>query len=623
MDPRLRAAVDARTLRRLDAHFAGFVAGLAGGAADDALLAAAALASQQLGEGHICVDLARHAGRTLFADAAAEGTGIAAPGLAAWRDALQASPAVQPPGGLAPLVLDGDRLYLRRYWCFEQDLARGLVALAGHDHPVDDALLRDGLERLFPRPDDGVDWQRVAAAVAVRRGVTVISGGPGTGKTRTVSRVLALLAEQGLAGGSAPRIRLAAPTGKAAARLTESITASLPGDAALQSPTVLEAIPREAVTLHRLLRARPGRARFGHDADNPLHLDVLLVDEASMVDLPLMARLVDALPPGARLVLLGDRDQLASVEAGAVLGDLCSGAEGYSPGMRDWLAAVTGEALPAGTATASPLADGVAFLYRSWRFRDTADGPPGIGTLARAVRDGEGETAAALLTAADDIGDGELAHRHVDAATLPAALAETAVPFFRGIAGEATPADALSALGALRVLCALRDGPFGVNAVNHAIREALGPTALERWYHGQPVMVTSNDYALGLANGDVGVVWRTPEGLRAHFPDPAGGVRDFAPQRLPAHECVYAMTVHKSQGSEFERVLMILPDEPTPVLTRELIYTGLTRARRHATVWGDPAVLQEAVSHRPTRRASGLAAALRAHAPDAAGPGGA
>jgi exodeoxyribonuclease V alpha subunit len=324
-----------------------------------------------------------------------------------------------------------------------------------------------------------------------------------------------------------------------------------------------------------------------------------------------MARLVEALPPKARLILLGDRDQLASVEAGAVLGDLCSDGEGYSVEMRKQLEAVTGFTLPE-SAAGSPLANGIAFLYRSWRFRDADDGAPGIGTLARAIRAGDGHRAAALLEAAGAESETEeLAFEHIAAERLPAALQSHALPYFREVARSADAASALEALNRFRVLCALREGPFGVHGINRSVRELLGPAAQPRWYHGQPLMITTNDYALGLYNGDVGVVWDTGGGeLRAHFPGADGEVRHFAPQRLPAHETVYAMTVHKSQGSEFERVLMILPDEPNPVLTRELVYTGLTRAKAHATIWGRPEILRDAVANRPTRRTSGLADAL-------------
>lgn len=609
MHEQLREAVRERLLRPLDAHFAGFLRDLGDGA-DPAVETAACLASQQLGEGHICVDLADYAGRSLFADPAAGVMGLTAPDLDDWLAALRKSPVVQSPGGLAPLVLDGTRLYLRRYWCFEQRLAARLTGLAAGDAAVDEDLLRDGLNRLFGAPPAETDWQRVAAAVAVLQPLAIISGGPGTGKTHTVSRVLALLAEQYSANGRLPRIRLAAPTGKAAARLTESIQANLPGADDVLAPEIIDAIPREAMTLHRLLRARPDRVQFGHDADNPLHLDVLLVDEASMVDLPLMARVADALPPRARLILLGDKDQLSSVEAGAVLGDLCSGAAGYSPDMRTRLESVTGHRVETG-APETPLADGIAFLYRSYRFRDDDGGQPGIGSLARAIRNGNGPGAVALLRRAEASAAEALDFRAIPPTGLPDALDAAAVPHYRAMQACAEVATALAALNDFRILCAVRDGPFGARTVNRIMRERLAPGGQPRWYHGQPVMIASNDYALGLYNGDIGLVWGTDQGLRAHFPDAEGGIRHFAPQRLPAHDTVYAMTVHKSQGSEFDRLIMILPDEPSPVLTRELVYTGVTRAKSKVMIWGNMDTLREAIEHRPTRRASGLVEALR------------
>lgn len=617
MDGWLRNAVKAGTLRPLDAHFAAFLSELEGRAVP-ALAAAAALVSQQLGEGHICADLGEHAGRPLFAEPGEGSEGVTAPPLADWLEALRGCRVVAGPEALAPLVLTGQRLYLQRYWSYERGLAERLRGLAGRTAPVDEALLADGLNRLFGTPGADTDWQRIAAAVAVLRPFAVISGGPGTGKTHTVSRVLALLAEQGLAAGHAPRIRLAAPTGKAAARLTESIGTNAPNPESLRSPAVLDTIPREAQTLHRLLGARPGRVQFRHDADSPLHLDVLLVDEASMVDLPLMARLVAALPAHARLILLGDRDQLASVEAGAVLGDICAGAEGFTDGFRERLTRITGQALAAPEAD-SPLADSVAILQRSWRFSDTAGDVAAIGAVARAVRTGDAGALGRILDAARD-GEDELRYRPVTTGQLPEALAETAIPFYRELAGCTDPVAAMDRLNRFRVLCALRDGPFGVHALNAAMRAEI-PTAAGagRWYHGQPLIVTANDYRHGLFNGDTGVVLRWEGALRAFFPDPEGGVRHFSPQRLPAHETVYAMTVHKSQGSEFDHVLFILPDEPSPVVTRELIYTGITRARSRVDLRGNEAVLTEAVAEQPTRRVSGLREALGREGMRAAG----
>ena len=600
-------------LRPLDTRFARFLGELAG-ERGPALSAAACLVSQQLGEGHICVDLRDYAGRTLFADRDGAHPGIDAPALGQWRAALERCSVVQgPDDDAAPLVLDGTRLYLRRYWCFERRLAERLVAL-GHRHPeIDDALLGDGLARLFGPVGDTVDWQRVAAAVAVLRPFAVISGGPGTGKTRTVSRVLALLIEQGLAAGKVPRIRLAAPTGKAAARLTESIATSVPAPEAVSSEDVLDALPRQATTLHRLLRARPDRVQVGHNAVNPLHLDVLLIDEASMVDLPLMARVVDALPHHARLILLGDRDQLSSVEAGAVLGDLCAGAEGFTEPMIDRLNAITGDDLPPGRVD-SVLSDSVGFLYRSWRFREHDGDRPGIGALARSIREGLGDETVTLLLEARDDGAPDpaaaLSFTSMGEGALPAALGAEVLAHYRWVAAASTPTQALERLDRLRVLCALREGPFGVRTVNRFIRDALGVTG-EHWYHGQPVMITSNDYGLGLHNGDIGVVWHGESGSRVHFPDAEHGTHHFAPQRLPAHETVYAMTVHKSQGSEFDTVVLLLPDKASPVLTRELLYTGITRARARVRVWGSTDVIRETVTARPTRRRSGLQQQMR------------
>jgi exodeoxyribonuclease V alpha subunit len=541
-------------------------------------------------------------------------------------------------------VLDGsDRLYLARYWRFEQDLAAALARRSTTWAPgVDRDRLAADLRRLFPAAPSGPDWQRVAAALAVLRNLTVISGGPGTGKTRTVAAILALLAGQ--SGGRAPRVGLAAPTGKAAARLAQSIRrvrAELPLDEAERA-----ALPEEAATLHRLLGVVPGRSGFRHDAGNPLHLDALVVDEASMVDLPLMARTVAALPAHARLVLLGDRDQLASVEAGAVLADICGPAShpGYSADVAGALQQVTGFEVPTATqGPAAAVADALVVLRRSYRFGEAS----GIGALAARVNAGDAAGALELLASAGPRGSpcsppgpGEVvapapadpergasapseSGRRPDLQFRPVLEAERAtlvgrevVPHFRALFEASGPGAALTALGRFRVLCALREGPWGVGALNALIERGLERSGLvprERpWYPGRPVMVTRNDYALGLFNGDVGVLWPDPEAggqVRAFFEVPGGGLRRVPPARLPPHETVFAMTVHKSQGSELDEVLLVLPDRPSPVLTRELLYTAVTRARQRVQVWGNEAVLVAAVQAR-VRRASGLREAL-------------
>ena len=418
------------------------------------------------------------------------------------------------------------------------------------------------------------DLQKFAAEKAVANRFTVITGGPGTGKTRTVTTILQLLFSQ--PGAEDLRIALAAPTGKAAARLTESIR------------SVREDL--KATTVHRLLGYLPDSPYFRHAAEHPLPADVVIVDEASMVDLALMAKLVLAVPPAAQLILLGDRDQLASVEAGNVLADICAAAE----------AAVPNE----------PLHGSVVALTRNYRFAESG----GIYRVSSAINAGDTDrTIGALRENEDD----EVHWQTLPPLTnLAGALRHRVVDGFRGYLEAGEPQEALARLQTFRILCAVRHGPFGVENLNALTEELLADAGLltpqRSWYRGQPLTITRNDYNLGLFNGDSGVILpdRESDGeLRAFFFSPEGKLRRFLPARLPLHETAFAMTVHKSQGSEFERLLLILPEKDGPLLTRELLYTAITRARRHAEIWAPEGVLRGAIA-RQVRRNSGLRDAL-------------
>ena len=609
----LRSAVTLGALRPLDEQFARRIAAIAGEERDELLLAAA-LVSRRVGEGDVCVDLGDCAGDPLFEPLPGpEGPAvrIGPPDPDDWVSALRGSIVVGAPGERAPLILDDRRrLYLARYWRFERSLADALTRRTGTwAGDLDPGRLRAGLDRLFPAREQ-VDWQRVAAAVALLRPFCVITGGPGTGKTRTVTSILALLLDQPGqgAGRAAPRIALAAPTGKAAARLTESIRRAKAGLGL--DPAIAGAIPEEAATLHRLLGFRPDRANPRHGPDDPLHLDILVVDEASMLDLPLMARLLDALPAHARLILLGDKDQLASVEAGMVLGDICGrGAPvRYSAALRERLRVVAGvELAPAGSQTPSiqpPIADHIVVLRESWRFRTDS----GIGALARAVNDGDGAGALAVLA---DPGYADVILEAPSAETLDRLIAADLVPAWREVLGAGDPAAALAALEHVRVLCAVRKGPLGVHAINRRVERALEQAGLIRCsgeaYAGRPVIVTANDHAQRLYNGDVGLMLPDPDcggALRVFF-ETAEGVRRVLPSRLPPHESVHAMTVHKSQGSEVDRVILVLPEGESRLVTRELVYTGVTRARESVVLLADPRTLELSVARRVVRM-SGL-----------------
>jgi len=597
-------------LRPLDLHFAGFIAAGSGEDADGVLAHSAALLSYRAGQGDVCVDLAA------VGDAERYGPLL---GLSpeAWAEHLQQADWVGAAGESAPLVLEQGRLYLHRFWRFEHRVAECLQQRLVLDDSIDQARLKDGLNRLFNRhqqdplhPDqDNVNWQRLAAAMAVLRRFAVISGGPGTGKTTTVVKVLALLLEQ----NPALRIVLAAPTGKAAARLSESVRSGIDSISGQIDAEVRAALPTTAATIHRLLR--PMQGRFRHHRGNPLLIDCLLLDEASMIDLPLMAQLLDALPPTTRVILLGDRDQLASVEAGSVLADITGrGTElRYSAGFADQLAAVDAaerDAIP----TAEPvpdIANAIALLRIGYRF--SADS--GIGRLAGQVNQRQGEAALATVQSGDR---SDLVWMDADTAGAPAAgCIDWAAQHYSAHFAEQTPEAALARFEQARVLCAMRQGPFGVTALNERITASLARRGLVAHaaegghYRGRPILVTRNDYASALFNGDIGLIWPGDDGIDcAWFPDPeavaSGQLRAISLHRLPQHETAWCLSVHKSQGSEFEQVLLVLPNEDNPVLSRELLYTGITRAKRHLTVHASGEVFVGACGTE-TRRSSGLA----------------
>ncbi|GKX43444.1 RecBCD enzyme subunit RecD [Pectobacterium carotovorum subsp. carotovorum] len=604
----LETALARRLLRPLDVQFARM---LADETQPDLLLAAACLSAHS-GAGHVCLPLENLQAQTLFdgrepelAQQLLAGTGLNT--VAAWQPRLLASDAVSDGSKSTPLVLQGEKLYLQRSWQSEGRVAR-FIASERDTIPVDEPAIRAVLDRLFPDTDEEINWQKVAAAVALTRRIAVISGGPGTGKTTTVAKLLAALIE--LNTGDALRIQLAAPTGKAAARLTESLGQAL--HRLVVDPRLREAFPQEATTLHRLLGAVTDSQRLRHHQDNPLHLDVLIVDEASMVDLPMMANVIAALPPHARIIFLGDRDQLASVEAGAVLGDICRFAEaGYSRARAQQLQRLTGCSLdengPEGPSTVS---DSICLLRRSYRF----DPHSGIGQLALAVNGGDDARVRAVLNGEfADITCSPLTEAEEYQAML-ARCVEGYRDYLQLVVAGATPDAVLLAFQRYRQLCALREGPFGVAGLNQRIEQALHQAGLikrsrnplNRWYPGRPVMIERNDAALGLFNGDIGIAMIGESGeLRVFFPLPNGETKDVTPSRLPPHDTAYAMTVHKSQGSEFDHTALVLPNHYLPVLTRELVYTAITRARQRLSLYTDVRILCRAVKT-PTQRYSGL-----------------
>ena len=602
---------DGVQLNEMDRQFAAFICRQEG-SRDPHLEAAAALLSRGVIAGDVCLDLACALNE---GDPARYGI----QSLESWVHRLAAFSVVGAPGEFKPLVLDhANRLYLHRYWRYEDELAEAIMN-RGAAAQFDKELLKQGLARLFPAPAGGeTDWQRVAALAAVSRRFCVISGGPGTGKTSTVVKVLALLLEQTekqvevevkvernhkqVEASPGVRIALAAPTGKAAARLKESIMGGVACD-----DEVRALIPEDVFTLHRLLGYLKGSCSFRHNSDNPLPYDIVIVDEASMVSLPLMAKLVDALRHDTRLILLGDRDQLASVEAGAVLGDICDtgGIHGFSPAFAALAAELAGDTLPV-QESIGPLGDAVVLLRKSYRFSSSG----GIGRVGALVNAGDG-TAALAACLDQAIPDISLAPPP-PAASLGEALAGRIVAGFGAYLKEPTPEQAFAQFARFRILCAMRGGPYGVETVNLLAQQRLAQAGLihpqGRWYAGEPVMITRNDYNLGLFNGDVGLILPDPESggdLRAFFPSGAGAMRKVLPLRLPDYESAFAMTIHKSQGSEFDRVLLILPDRDAPLLTRELLYTGITRAKTSVELLASEALFLTAVQRRIVRK-SGL-----------------
>jgi exodeoxyribonuclease V alpha subunit len=536
----------------IDRHFARFINDFGEG---ELPAIAAAMLSRNIRHGHICLDLVK--GPVHFDEPLPV---FIWPTLETWEKAFTKNRAIGGPADGRPLVLDNaGRLYLRRYWEYEKALAEAILLRCDSQKPAN------------PRTGD---LQELAIETALARRFVVISGGPGTGKTTTVLKILERMLSQ--PGGENLRIALAAPTGKAAARLQETLLAG--GANGVRQ----DRLPKSASTLHRLLGSRRNSVYFRHNAKNPLPVDLVVVDEASMVPLTVMAKLFAALPHRANVILLGDRDQLSSVEPGAVLGDIARAAS--EPG---------------------PLQGSLVVLDKNYRFGNESN----IFALCNAVREGEIERALKILNSGE--------RPDVISGRTPPPLQVTERLRQRVIAGYSAylrapdPAEALKEFKKFRVLCALRTGPYGVESLNRTIEKILREerlvTGTQNTYAGMPILITQNDYQLRLYNGDIGILLPDPTNgsLLAWFIGEDGGIRRVPPARLPEYEPAFVMTVHKSQGSEFDNVLLILPDKESPVLTRELIYTGLTRARSRVEVWFQESVLRAAIA-RTIQRGSGL-----------------
>jgi len=587
---------------------------------DENVLLAAALAVRAPRLGHVCTDLRSIRDNvTVDVDFPVDLPALPWPDPESWIALVSASPLVRSGSDAAgdrPLRLVGSLLYLDRYWREERRVADDLRARARDMAAgVDMAKLSAGLGRLF-LGDDAPDYQRLAAVTAVLRRFTVVGGGPGTGKTTTVAKIIALLEEQASADGAPapPIVALAAPTGKAAARLAESVHAEAGRlDVSDRIRSRLQAM--DAVTLHRLLGWRPGsRSRFRHDRSNRLPHDVVIVDETSMVSLSLMAKLVESVRASARLILVGDPQQLASVEAGAVLGDVVGPASDrllMRAPVAALLAESTGQDVPSTEPPAgATIGDGIVILRKVHRFHESS----GIAALAGAIRRDDADAVIDVLRGGSDA----LTWIEIDIAA-PSAIVElepvrqAAVSAGRRVTESARAGDggkAIEALGSFRLLCAHRRGACGVATWTDNIERWLAAGIEDfasggPWYVGRPLLVTENDHGLRLYNGDTGVVVAGAEGRVSAVFERSGKVVRFSPHRLSAVDTVYAMTIHKSQGSQFDTVAVLLPDLTSRILTRELLYTAATRAQSRLILAGTEAAIRAAVG-RPIARASGL-----------------
>jgi len=574
------------SLSHLNYHFSQFICRIA--ETDNNVLAiASALVSYWTERGHICINLADFADKPLhecldLPDPKHNDAPLF-PSLEPWVETLRNSGVVGEPGERKPLILDSkNRLYLYRYYQYETTLLKHLIDRSRSEIS---SLYLSGLSQFMDKMfanDEKQYSQRRAVEIAINKKLCIVTGGPGTGKTTVAAKMIAALIH---VAESTPLIHLTAPTGKAAQRLQESLNDV---KQSLNCPKeILDVMPGEAMTIHRLLQPKYRSPYFKHHPDNPLPSDVVVVDEASMIDLALMSKLITALRDEARLILLGDKDQLASVDPGAVLGDICRQSE------------------------KSSLKSCMVHLTQNYRFAESS----GIYMAAQAVNSGDSNRTLNILDNYSSYTD--IAWKdHQQIAKIKNELAEKISLQSKYLHYQSTPQKALMMLNTFRILCAVRKGPFGVERLNRYITELLASKGLiqpnRRWYHGRPIMITKNDHEVGLYNGDIGLILKDREDqnhLKAFFVGPDNQLKKYLPARLPEHETVFAMTVHKSQGSEFDNVLLVLPEKLSRVMTRELVYTGITRTRKFIEIWGAKNSLVDAINHRISRQ-SGLADAL-------------
>jgi exodeoxyribonuclease V alpha subunit len=603
-------------LSEIDVHFAKFITGLDKNDHPDIFIAAA-LVSRATGDGDGYLDLNSITRKPILLEINGDKC-LKSPKLSKWLETLNQSRAVGRPGEFRPLILDDkNRLYLYRYWDYENRLSTAIKKRIREDiQGIDQSILKDSLNRLFPNNGtDEFNWQKVAGVIAAYKNFCVITGGPGTGKTFTTAKILALLLE--LSRKDKLNILLAAPTGKAAARIGESIKAAK--KRLNCNDDIIDAIPSEAYTIHRMLKTIPGSPYFYHNADNPLTADIIVVDEVSMVDLALMSKLLSAVKNDARIIIIGDRDQLASVEAGFVMADICDrdNIHLFSKDFCQQFEILTQCKMEVSSKKLKDrpgLYDCMVVLKKSYRFTDTS----GIGEFSRAVNNGKlDETFSILKNHPDQIDWKKIS----DSNKLSMALPKEVINGYSDYLHCRDPHSALELFNRFRILCAVKFGALGVTEINRLTEEILNRNGLIEldnlstypWYQGRPVLITRNDYRLELFNGDIGITMVEPDSkskdLYVYFSGVSCKVRRFLPHRLPEHETAYAMTIHKSQGSEFETVLLVLPNQDYPVLTRELLYTGMTRAKNQISIWGREEIIKSTILRKITRN-SGLKDAL-------------
>ena len=513
-----------------------------------------------------------------------------------------------------PIVFNDNCMYLRRYFEFERTLNNDINSRITQTLPTSTTDIKSIVQQLFPIDENAqtcdVDWQKIAVANAMNKNFSVIAGGPGTGKTYTVTKLLAALVMLNNIEnpGQGLEISLVAPTGKAAQRLSESIINAVSGFKGLIEDDVLAQIPTTTKTIHRLLGVIPSSPNFRHNQNNLLNCDILLIDEVSMVDLPMMTRIFRALKSSTKIILLGDADQLPSVAVGSVLTDIAPRPHsGYSQINQDYLAQVCeidAQEFNQAFVLQEMDSDHLSFLITSRRF----DGEGEIGKLATHVIKGEPAEGWQLLKTASKSNTKQLALLEGD---VYPHLSSLVAQYYQGISTCSSVGDAFALLAKFRILCVTRQGEFGVDAINKWVKEQLLAKSFQPWeqaqnYHGMPIMISENDYRLGLFNGDIGLLWYVENDhgkqLMAFFEQPksAEGLvtyKTFLPSRLPKYDSVYAMTIHKTQGSEFDHVAMLLPKQSNNLLlSRELLYTGITRAKTMLTIASNKHTWQQGVS---------------------------